>query len=159
MGVMQCHKHGPWLIGQPCEECVSEKEYYDARKAGLPLPFVGYERTLDWRSVAVVHTLEEFLRKRYSFRKSQYPHSGGKDSLVILPGKFTEPLTIAIYYVTQVDDQDYLLAVIHEFFAESEYPQRKVEFFEEERWYSETRGTTTSFGQLDAVLLREELVR
>jgi hypothetical protein len=157
MGIMQCHKHGPQPIGEACEECVLEEEYYTAKRTGRPLPFVGYERTLDWRSISVVEDLEAFLRNHYSFQKSRYPHSGGADSLVILPGTFTEPLTIFIYYVTNLKEQDYLLNVIQDFFSEKDYPQRRVKFFEEERWHIEKRGNSSAYWQLDAPLLREEI--
>jgi hypothetical protein len=168
MGVAHCPKHGPhglstgFILGiakrVKCPECLCEEKYYAAQKAGKPLPFVGYERTLDWRSIPEVERLEEFLREHYTFRKSQYPHSGNRDSLSILPGTFTEPLTIYVYYVTDSKEQDGLLSIIQDFFLESNYPQRRVKFFEEERWYETVRPTGSSYGQLEAVLLREETV-
>jgi hypothetical protein len=168
MGVAHCSKHGPhglsteFLLGitkrANCPECLREEEYYAARKAGKSLPFVGYERTLDWQSLPEIERLEKFLRERYTFHKSKYPYSGDCDSLVILPGAFTEPLTIYVYYVTNAKEQDYLLTIIEDFFLENNYPQRKVKFFEGELWYEEIRETGGSFWQLDAVLVREEVV-
>jgi len=49
-----------------------------------------------------------------------------------------------------------LLAIIQEFFLKSDYPQRRVRFFEEERWYKTVTPTGSSYGQLEAILLRDE---
>lgn len=170
MGMMECPKHGPhglstgFVLGLTkrvhCPECLREEKYYTAKNAGRRLPFVGYECTLDWQHIAEIERLGEVLRSQYQFRKSESPFkfSGAADTLIVLPGRFTEPLTIIIYYVVLADEQDYLLTIIDRFFLESAYPQRKIRFYEAERWHEEVRGNTHSYQSLEGVLLREVVV-
>jgi hypothetical protein len=133
MGMMKCPKHGPHLLGAAidamnrvcCPDCLQEEKYHAARRAGEDLPCVGYEHTLDWRHLTEVERLEEVLRSQYQFQNSKRPHSGGADCLLVLQGRFTEPLTVEIYYVVLGNEQEHLLAIIDKFFLESDYPQRR----------------------------------
>lgn len=140
-----------------CPQCLKEAEYYTAKRDGQPLPFVGYERTLNWAHPNEVEKLEAALQLRFAFQPSRSPHANGS-SLFVMPGSFTEPLTIYIYYVTDPGEQAQILAFVAEFFSTSDYPQRRVLFYEAERWLEKTRGNTTSYQFLEGVLLREELV-
>ncbi|MGI4759636.1 MAG: hypothetical protein ACRYF0_02940 [Janthinobacterium lividum] len=163
MGMMECPKHGPHTLGGAvdamnrvcCPECLQEEKYYAAKSTGNDLPCIGYEHTLNWRHLTEVERLEEVLRSQYQFQKSKRPHSEGTGSLLVLPGRFTEPLTVEIYYVVLGSEQDYLLALIDKFFLESEYPQRKIIFYEAERWHEETRGNTHSYQYLEGIVIRE----
>jgi hypothetical protein len=170
MGMMECPKHGPQFLSTGfilgikkrayCPECLSEEKYYAAKNAGRRLPFVGYEHTLDWRHLTEVERLEKALRSQYQFRRSEQPHGfrQGADALIVLPGCFTEPLIIIIYYVVLANEQDYLLTIIDRFFLGSAYPQRKIRFYEAERWHEEVRGNTHSYQSLEGELLREVIV-
>jgi hypothetical protein len=168
MGIAYCPKHGPhglstsFILGLAkrvdCPECLREEKYYAAKKAGRRLPFVGYEHTLNWQHETEVEKLEALLRNRYQFQKSKRPFSGGRDSLLILPGRFTEPLTIIIYYVVLASEQNHLLMIINELFLDSSCPQRRICFYEAERWHEEVRGNSHSYQSLEGVLLREEVV-
>jgi len=170
MGMMQCPKHGPHLLSTwfilgitkraRCPECLREKKYYAAKSAGRRLPFVGYEHTLNWQHITEIERFEEALRSQYPFQKSQQPLSfrGEADALIVLPGCFTEPLTLIIYYVVLADEQDYLLTIIDNLFLESAYPQRRIRFYEAERWHEEIRGNSRSYQSLEGVLLREVIV-
>lgn len=170
MGMMTCPKHGPHLLStgfilgarkRPhCPECLSEEKYYAAKKAGRRLPFLGYEHTLNWQHLAEIEQLEGAIRSKYHFQQSKQPLSFREeaDALIVLPGGFTEPLTIVIYYVIATDEQDYLLTIIDNLFLESAYPQRKIRFYEAERWREEIRGNSHSYQSLEGVLLREVIV-
>jgi hypothetical protein len=167
MGMAMCPKHGPhglstgFILGITkrvhCPECIKEEKYYAAKRVGRSLPFLGYEHTLNWEHPTEIERLEEVLRSRYQFRKSETPLKFNEeaDALTVVPGRFTEPLTIIIHYVLLTSEQDYLLAIIDEFFSESVYPQRKVRFYEAERWREEIRGNSHSYQSLEGVLLRE----
>jgi len=122
------------------------------------LPFIGYERTLNWSQLEAVDQLEAALQERFVFQPSRRPVSKGRSSLFVMPGSFTEPLTIEIYYVTAPSEQAQILTLIAEFFVASDYPQRRILFYEAERWHEETRGNSSSYQCLEGVLLREELV-
>jgi hypothetical protein len=166
MGMMQCAKHGPHTLGEAvdamnracCPECLREEKYYAAKNAGELLPCVGYERTLDWRHLVEVERLEEVLKSYFQFQKRKGPFSGAGDALMVLPGRFTEPLTIVIYYVVLAKEQDYLLTIIDEFFLKSIYPQRRILFYEAERWQEEIKGSSHSYQYLEGILLREKTI-
>ncbi|MGI4871908.1 MAG: hypothetical protein ACRYFX_12120 [Janthinobacterium lividum] len=135
-----------------------EEQYYSAKSAGQPLPFIGYEHTLTWQHLTEIENLEELLRKEFKFQKSKRPFSGGSDSLLVLPGRFTEPLTVVIYYVLLVSEQNYLLTIIDKFFSENPNSQCRILFYEAERWHEEVQGNSHSYQYLEGVVVREVLM-
>ena len=142
-----------------CPECLKELQYHAAKQSGRPVPYVGYERTLNWSHQEEIGKLETSLQRRFTFQPSRRPmvYSSGS-SLFILPGSFTEPLTIIIYYVTGVAEQESILAFTRNFLAGSDFPQHKILFYEAERWHEEIRSNSRSYQPLKGVLLREVVV-
>lgn len=146
------HKYGG------CPECLKEIHYHAAKQAGQQLPFVGYENTLNWSHLEEVEKLETALQHRFVFQPCRRPIFGPTSSMFCLPGSFTEPLTIIIHYVIEPAEQEAILAFINAYFIDHDLPQRRICFYEVERWYGETRGNSHTCQSLEGVLLREIVV-
>ncbi|WP_460582376.1 hypothetical protein [Hymenobacter arcticus] len=151
-------RYRPRVMHGKCLECLNEAEYYAAKQAGQKLPFIGYEYTLNWSHLAEVKMLEAALQSSFVFQPSRRPFHSDSSSLQVLPGSFTVPLVISIYYITESTEQEAIIDFIHNFFNNSDFPQCKIYFYEAERWHEETRSNSRTYQYLEGVLLREIVV-
>lgn len=139
-----------------CSECIAVVQVEQARSDGKDDPFPVYERTLNSHSADVINDLDSLLKKKFQFQKSIVD---GRDvAMFVMPGTYTRPLTIRIYYVTSEDEQTQLVALVKEFFESFRENQVKVEFFEAEVWeiWSDPE-TEMSGGERDEEKLLKEV--
>jgi hypothetical protein len=139
-----------------CAECVAAAEINQARKAGRCDPFPVYERTLTSNHRETLRRLEEYLVGNFDFQPSLLDPQEQKRAVFVFAGGYRKPMTVAVYYVTRTDKQDYIVKLISEFLTDFSLNQSKIVFYESELINTSSFTDVTSRGE--ERILREVFV-
>jgi hypothetical protein len=125
-----------------CVDCYSDVQLAYARNHKLPDPFTAYEYTMTHENARQIKAFKKYLLDHYDFADSIVDPQKGRKALFISSGNVAQPLTILVYYVTDIVEQEKILWLVNNFFTGKKRYQRKIIFREKEKWTPVENGFT-----------------
>ena len=121
--------------GDECPHCKDKTLIYiysivDNREYSRPI----YEKTLTKHNIELIDSLKNQLLKNFCFQISIFgiPINKYKNKFAvkIQPGAYTYPLTIKIYYITKIREQNQIVRFIKRFLKAQKLNQALIEFWD-----------------------------